>query len=215
MEQHYAETVAEDCVRTFKERLFGDASIILHTSDVVRNREPFGRMKEQRFRERFYKELNALMASLDFQVVACVIRKDAHAARYGLAAIDPYMLSLHILVERFCFEIGDAEAGGLILAERRNPTLDHELELAFLDLKVRGTRYLQAAQIERRIAGLSLRSKSENIAGLQLADLVASPIGRHVLGKRDHKDYRTIESKFRRGQGGQREGYGLIVLPKN
>lgn len=46
------------------------------------------------------------MAGLQCQVVACAVRKDEHLARYGIAALDPYMLSLDILVERFCFEIG-------------------------------------------------------------------------------------------------------------
>jgi hypothetical protein len=151
---------------------------------------------------------------LDFKIVACAIRKDVHLARYGVAALDPYMLSLDVLVERFCFEIGNVPGGGLIVAERRNPTLDTQLELAFLNLKVQGTRFLQAAQIQRQIVGLTPRPKSKNIAGLQLADLVATPIGRHVLGKKDHDDYRIIESKFRRDRRGRHTGFGLVVLPR-
>ncbi|HEU4740672.1 MAG TPA: DUF3800 domain-containing protein, partial [Meiothermus sp.] len=64
-----------------------------------------------------------------------------------------------------------------------------------------------------RIAGLNIHQKSENIAGLQLADLVVSPIGRYVLGKNIHRDFEIVESKFRRHQGSY-EGAGLVVLPK-
>ncbi|MBX3340705.1 MAG: hypothetical protein KF711_03890 [Nitrospira sp.] len=46
------------------------------------------------------------MRRLQFQVVACVIRKNDHLQRYGVAALDPYMLSLDVLVERFCMDIG-------------------------------------------------------------------------------------------------------------
>jgi hypothetical protein len=39
-------------------------------------------------------------------------------------------VSLNVLVERFCFEIGNQAGGGVIVAEKRDPTLDHQLELA-------------------------------------------------------------------------------------
>jgi hypothetical protein len=87
-------------------------------------------------------------------------------------------------------------------------------EAAFLNLKIQGTQYVDAAQIERRIAGLSLRAKTDNIAGLQLADLVATPIGRGLLAKKDLQDYNVIRSKFRTNRRGEYRGFGLIVLPR-
>jgi len=111
-------------------------------------------------------------------------------------------------------DIGNIPGSGLIIAERRDPTLDHELELAWLNLKIQGTRYFQAQQIESRILGLNLCAKCKNIAGLQLADLVVTPIGRYVLGKPIKEDFNAIESKFRRNPSGKWQGYGLIVLPK-
>lgn len=155
-----------------------------------------------------------LLRGLDFQVAASAIRKDDHLQRYGVAALDPYMLSLDVLVERFCMEIGKVSGGGVIVAERRDPTLDRELDIAWLNLKVQGTRFMQARDIENRILGLNLRAKAANIAGLQLADLIVTPIGRQVLGKPIKEDYRVVEEKFRRSRMGKVEGYGLVVLPK-
>lgn len=154
------------------------------------------------------------MLDLKYQVVACAVKKDSHLAQYGLAALDPYMLSLDILVERFCMEIGENEKNGIIVAEKRDPTLDREFELAWINLKVQGTQYLKASQIDRRILSLNLRGKKDNIAGLQLADLILTPIGRKILGKRTKEDYKIIESKFRRSPSGRVDGYGLVVLPK-
>jgi hypothetical protein len=154
------------------------------------------------------------MRRLEYTVVACAIRKDEHLSRYGVAALDPYMLSLDVLVERFCFEIGDVSGGGVIVSERRDPTLDRELDLAWLNLKIQGTRYIQAKDVEKRIIGLTLRAKADNLAGLQVADLVVSPIGRHVLGKADKEDWRIVNEKFRHSPSGRAEGYGLVVLPK-
>ena len=214
IDQRYAAGPLEDAFRAFKRRLFGRDDLILHTADITRNRNGFERLKERAFREYFYQELNALLRGIEFRVMACVIRKDDHLQRYGVAALDPYMLSLDVLVERFCMEIGNVDSGGVIVAERRDAMLDRELDIAWLNLKVQGTRYIKAKDIEKRVVGLNLRAKTANIAGLQLADLVVTPIGRKVLGKTIKEDYRVVEEKFRCSQTGKVEGYGLVVLPK-
>ncbi len=214
MDSDYAKDVLTPRMAEFKRQLFGREDIVLHTADITRNRNGFKRLKDTAFRLEFYSQLNALMRELEYRVVACAIRKDEHLARYGMAALDPYLMSLDILVERFCRDIGDVEDSGVIVAERRGPTLDHELELAWLNLKIQGTRFMRAKQVERRIQRLILKSKAANSAGLQLADLVVTPIGRKLLGKAIQEDYKIIESRFKRSPSGRIDGYGLVVLPK-
>ena len=214
VEKDYADGVLTRELNGFKQAFFGRTDIVLHTADIVRNRNGFEQLKGPDFRSRFLADLNDLMRRLRYTVVACAIRKDKHLSRYGVAALDPYLLSLDVLVERFCLDVGKVAGGGVIVAEKRDPTLDRQLDLAWLNLKIQGTRYLQANHIDERIQGLNLRSKRDNIAGLQLADLVVSPIGRHVLGKPDREDWRIVAEKFRCSQRGQVEGYGLIILPK-
>jgi hypothetical protein len=64
------------------------------------------------------------------------------------------------------------------------------------------------------IRRLKLVNKNRNVAGLQLADLVVSPIGRHVLGKPPKEDWRIVESRLRCNRRGDYRGYGLVVLPR-
>lgn len=117
--------------------------------------------------------------------------------------------------ERFCFEMGPQTGGGMIVAEKRGPTLDHQLDLAWLNLKIQGTAYLKAKTIEERIVNITSRHKNENIAGLQIADMIVTPIGRHLMGKKHiYPRFEAIEKKFRKGQAGNTEGAGLVVLPK-
>jgi hypothetical protein len=94
VDDQYAATVMETEVRRFKRDLFGSEEIILRTADIGRNRRGFERLQDQTVRTAFYERLNALIRSLDFKVVACAIKKDAHLARYGLAAMDPYFFGL-------------------------------------------------------------------------------------------------------------------------
>jgi hypothetical protein len=214
VDKDYAEGELTAELNQFKEEVFGTRAIVLHTADIARNRYGFERMQETAFRERFYRSLNALMRRLNYSVVACVVRKDEHLSRYGVAALDPYLLSLDVLVEQFCLDIGDVTGGGVVVAEKRDPILDRQLDVAWLNLKIQGTRFLQAKAIGKRLLGLNLRDKAENVAGLQLADLVVSPIGRHVLGKPPKEDWSIVQAKLRRGPKRNYEGYGLIILPK-
>ena len=219
MDEEYHNTKASELLNTMKDELFGGRDIILHTADFTRNKAGFEAMKDHVFRVRFFRWLERLAAELEFKVVACAIKKQEHLQKYGLGALDPYMLSLEVLVERFIFEVGTA--GGTIVAESRDETLNNALELAFLDLKIRGTHYVSAKKIRERIRNFGIRRKSENVAGLQLADIIATPVGRHVLGRRSYPAYAatgdfwdSVRPKLRRDWKGNAEGMGLVTLPK-
>jgi len=198
--------------KQMKRELFGRDDIIIHTADLTRNKNGFERMKETVFRERVYKELNAVMAELPYKVIGCAVRKDDHLDRYGMSAIDPYHLSLNVIVERAYFAVG--KKGKLhIIAESRDTTLDRMLDVVFLELKISGTHYISATELNTLGIELHIRQKSKNISGLQMADLVVTPIGRKVLGKNIHADWHVIESKLYRYKG-KCDGAGLVVLPK-
>ncbi|MBW1614661.1 MAG: DUF3800 domain-containing protein [Deltaproteobacteria bacterium] len=200
----------------YKRELFGRDDFILHTADIVRRSGPFQKLTNIEFRNRFYIETNRLMKNLEYMIIACVIRKDAHLQRYGIAAIDPYMLALRVLVERFVFEIKSCkgEKSGFIIAESRDETLDNQLRLAWMDLRTSGTEYIAASELRRHVTDLKIMKKSENIAGLQIADLVVSPIGRHILGKKPQEDWKIIQEKLRSNYEGRYMGFGLVILPK-
>lgn len=56
--------------------------------------------------------------------------------------------------------------------------------------------------------------QKHNSIGLQLADLVAHPIGQHFI-KPDqvNRAYHIAKTKFRRSAAGNIEGFGLKVFP--
>ena len=68
---------------------------------------------------------------------------------------------------------------------------------------IRGISY---QRLRRRVEGLIFKKKGDNEAGLQLADLVASPIGRRYLGKPAKEDWEIVAGKLR---------HGLVVFPKS
>jgi hypothetical protein len=57
-------------------------------------------------------------------------------------------------------------------------------------------------------------NKKINSCGLQIADLVVHPIGRHVINeKQNNRSFKIIEKKFFR-KNGAKEGYGLKIFPR-
>jgi len=138
----YAKDGMEQEVRRFKREVFGSDDIILHTSDICRNKNGFEKLKDSAFREEFYRKLNHLMRSLDYKVVACAIKKRAYLERYGAQAFDPYEQSLRILVERYCYEIGGYGDCGWIVAESRHQVLDGRLMSTWTELKTASTYHV-------------------------------------------------------------------------
>ncbi len=212
----YVRNVIEPRMRQFKQQYFGRDDVILHTVDMGRGGGDYAFLDAPAVRTRFYADLNQMLEELDYKVVACVIRKDAHVAKYGAHAADPYMYSLEILIERFCWELGEMLDGGFICAEKRNPHLDRELLHAWEELRTTwGTDYATSKRIEERIVGLDLRDKKPNLAATQLADLVITPIGRLAASrppKADRVQWAVVKRKLRR-HNGKIKGAGLVVRP--
>ena len=212
VDKEYADGPLTEAFDEFKRRMFGRADIVLHTADIIRTRNGFEALKDNEFRGYFYSELNAMMQDLRYSVVACVIHKFKHLRLYEPHQPDLYHLSFDVLVEMFRHDVGNVRNGGLIIAEKRQPALDQELQRHWLDLQISGNHYVKGDVIQSRIQTLDLRGKKENIAGLQLADLVVSPVGRRAMGKPDKGDWSIIERKLRRSRSGRTEGYGLVEL---
>ena len=96
-----------------------------------------------------------------------------------------------------------------VIVECRGKREDDELELEF-------RRVCDGANYRREKLLLDPRfvPKSANVPGLQIADLVARPIARHILDpKQPNRAYDVIEKKLDRSTTGMVRGFGLKVFP--
>ncbi len=217
VDRAYLRNTIEPELREFKMTHFGRDDVVLHTVDMGKGRNDYSFLANPAKRTAFYNQLNALLQQWEYQVVVCVFKLPGYVAQYHAPA-DPYHFGLEILIERFCKELGDAEDFGFICAEKRNPGLDRELLEAWdrLSSSRGGTTYTKSGEIRRKIIDLSLKDKRPNQAGMQLADLVVTPPGRHVAGllaNPNQVQWSVVESKLRKVRG-RYEGSGLIIRPK-
>lgn len=200
-------------IKEFKRNFFGTEDVILHTNEIVRNKGVFECLKDSNTRERFYNEINSLLDKLDYTVVASVIKKEEFISKYSYP-FDPYLLSLNFIIERFVYDLGGLNSVGEVIAESRGLKLDSSLRAEYNRILAEGTNYLSPKEIKEKIHSFNIKSKEPDLIGLQLADLIVSPIGRFILKKKIHKDFKIIENKIRRNPAGKYWGYGLKVFPE-
>lgn len=95
-----------------------------------------------------------------------------------------------------------------LLFESRGLKEDKDLELEF-------RRVCDNNRTKRILPfEIILADKRSNSAGLQIADLIARPIGRQILKpEQPNRAYEIIEKKFRRNSKGNLNGWGLKLFP--
>jgi hypothetical protein len=170
--------------KNLKTSYFGDSQIILHTKEMTRpaRSKDIRNLKfhDPNFRRDFYLEVNALVESIDCKIVACAIRKNLLLLQYGEHADDPYLFCFDNLLNRILFESsGEVK----IFPEQRRGGEDNKLEIAFLNAKLSGTKFIRGHVIKLRISEFRIMDKKTNSSGLQLADLIVTPIARNILNK--------------------------------
>lgn len=203
-----------------KRKHFDTDQIILHSKEMTHpqgsSHPGYVKFMDVDFRRRFYADFEKMLTELDIVIVACVILKNKHFAKYGLEAKDPYLLSFDNLLNRLVFELDDTQKGRVV-AESRNSVLDNQLEIAYLSARVEGTSKVRPAEMKQKIEGaITFSKKVENVAGIQIADMVATPIARHFLEKPERPGnqlrYDVVFQKVR-NINGRWENIGITKIP--
>lgn len=206
----YAQVVVP-AVRELKQRYFGNRQVTLHERDIRRNIGVYGTLGGLAQRRAFEVELVELVEALPFVVIAIAVHKARLRARYPKPD-DPYSLCLRFAIERLRMHV-NAEAGrshvARIIAESRNPVADRQLRAAFESFRTGDYLGTSIENVE-----LDFATKRDGHAGMEIADLIANPIARHVLGLPEALiPFSVIDAKLRRDQWGSADGWGLKVFP--
>lgn len=182
----HVEQVIHPEMEALKRRYFGshpDDPIIFHRKEMLNALPPFDPLKDPAVCGRFDEEVIDSLTSWSYTVFSVCIDKKAHRETYTTWRYDPYHYCLAVLLERFVFFLDNQDAQGDVLAESRGGKEDRRLKGSFENLWCKGTSFLEAARLQRRLTSkqLKVKIKANNIAGLQLADLIAHPSRAEIL----------------------------------
>lgn len=196
-------SVLDQKLKDLRVEPFGSLELVLHTAEITRPSKSKdtlnAKFDDPSFRRCFYKRINALIEESHFSLITCVIKKDKLHIQDGANAIDPYIYSLNVLLDRILTRCYDQSCR--IYPEKRDRVENIKIELEYLRAKNAGTAHFTGAQVSEIVEEFVLKDKSANISGLRLINLIVFPIGRHVLGLRKKKagndvSYKSIENKL-------------------
>jgi hypothetical protein len=202
-----------------------DDPVVLHRKDIIAGKGPFGVLKDPERRAAFDADILKLIHQLAFEVITVVIDKQEHLSRYRVWQQNPYHYCLEALLERYIKTMRRKEAHGDVWAEQRGGKPDRQLEKCFEFLHKNGTGYVEKTDVQGCLTNckIKLRPKTANVAGLQLADLLAHPSARHIQRQKLGSSRATafeakiveqlVKTKYQRSPSGKIEGYGTKWLP--
>lgn len=186
MEFDYVRTVVYPQLEQLKVKHFAshpDEPLILHRKEIMNSKPPFDSLRDPLKRRKFDKELLDLMRSWEYTVISVCIDKKRYKETYRIWRYDPYHYCLAILLERFALFLERMNSRGDVMAESRGGKEDKRLKASFTKLWQNGTEYIAADRFQKVLTSkqLKIKPKSNNISGLQLADLLAHPSRNEIL----------------------------------
>jgi len=191
IELGYVESIMYPQMESLKSAYFGshpDDPVILHRKELVNRRGPFVSLRDPAVNAAFDRELLDLMRGWHFTVISVCLVKRQNRERYTVWQYDPYHYCLAVLLERYVYFLNRRGVHGDVIAESRGGKEDRRLKESFARLCERGSDYVDAAPIGRALTSgqLKVKQKSNDLAGLQRADLVAHPSRNEVLNENGH-----------------------------
>ncbi|MBI5446414.1 MAG: DUF3800 domain-containing protein [Deltaproteobacteria bacterium] len=228
MELGYVDRTAFPAVEELKRTYFGshpDDPVVFHRKELVNRKHPFEALREEATVRAFNSDLLGLLRRLDYTVISVVIDKLEHQERYQVWRHDPYHYCLEVLVERYVLWLRGRGAMGAVMAESRGGREDRRLKDSFERVAAEGSDFIEPEVFTAHLTSrqLKVKPKANNIAGLQLADLLAHPSFRATLARRHRQPLPENfggeiakvleEAKYNRSRDGRIEGWGRKWLP--
>ena len=213
--RHYAEKIIP-AVEKLKFNYFGHDSVVLHEHDIRKQKGDFAFLSHLPTRLEFVRQLSSIMDVSNFILIACVVDKARMSKSEG-ASTNPYHIALDICLESlrgFLVEKKQDHLQTHVVVECRGKKEDRELELEFRRICDGNNPGLRQLPFDVVFA-----DKKTNLAGLQLADLVARPVGLNYLRPAQaNQAFDMLKRKFycdggRENVGSGYENVGLMIYP--
>ena len=155
-----------------------DDPVILHRSEIVKRKRWFGVLQDPARNTAWENDIVDYMQKLDAQIFTVVIDKDEHRRKFPAVPLyDPYDYSLAVLLNRVRGFLNLQPGTADVVAEGRGKVEDAQLAAAYVKLRtIGGGTYGSAAEysLTYPVDAIVIKRKVDNIAGLQVADLVAA-----------------------------------------
>ncbi|OGF50132.1 MAG: hypothetical protein A2231_11905 [Candidatus Firestonebacteria bacterium RIFOXYA2_FULL_40_8] len=203
-----------------------DQPFVFHRKELVNKKGVFSKLLDAQREKEFNAEILEFFRDSDYTIIAAVIDKKKQLDNYKGFAYHPYNYCLNAILERYCGFLQFNKAVCDVLAESRGGEEDTLLKNAYSQVYISGTNFRPTKFFQDALTSkeIKIKKKTANIAGLQLADLIAHPVKTEILiennlveeseGKVFGRSVcEVIKNKYNsRYYNGKVGGYGKILL---
>ena len=185
----YARDALHPQMESLKTSYFGshpDDPVILHRSDMINRRNAFMPLNDPDIRRQFDTELLSLIQNWEFDVITICLDKKKHSRAYHNSPLGPYHHCMRALIETYCHLLASRTITGDVMVEARGKKEDRRLKEEFRAVWDNGIEEIPAQRIQQLLTSrdLKIKPKNANVAGLQLADILANPSRSEILHAR-------------------------------
>lgn len=188
--------------QAFKYKYWGHDQIILHENEIRKEKGPFAFLRTSRLlRESFHSDLAKIIAQSDIELVASVIQKEKLLKKYS-KPYNPYEIALLFCMEESAALLrraNQSEALTHLIVEGRGSKENNELELEFRRICDNKSKWgYKNTDFSKTAFEMLCADKKSNSTGLQLADLIARPIGlKWLRPTQENRAFEIIHPKLK------------------
>ena len=204
--------IVEQEINKFKIKYFRKTNVILRSYDIRKQKGEFKLLINTKKRNEFMDDLSQILSVLDYKIIAAAIKKENLKNQY-IDPHSPYHLCFRFILERAVMFLGRSKEQLIFRIESRETHNDQKLAEEYEKFRNTDHHLFSTTEIQNKFLDLSFNQKSQNIAGMQIADLIAYPIGRWVIDqKKENKSFEIVKRKIHQ-KNGEILNYGLKIFP--
>lgn len=230
----YADGQFTKCMNALKFAVFGTTEVVLHRREMMKKEPaPYDLLKDPEVQSLCDERIMEIVTQACYTAIAVMIDKKALVEQYP-KQVNPYHYCLMALIERYINWLKERGAVGDVMAESRTKKANKKLSGAYRYLYKHGTRAWSStklvhspSEVQKHLTSgeIKLKGKDSNVAGLQLADILASPARRDLICRKEGVEMNECfgkgivqelrKTKYRRSTWPpyKLEGYGTKILP--
>ncbi len=185
--------------------------------DTVKYPE-YAKFNKKSERKNLYEEIKKIFVNNDLIIIGSSINKEKLKNYYSVGGRnkqDVSLVTMQLLLENYCHFLCFNNGVGNIIYEHRELFENERLRDRYYHMKLMGSMYMNKETAEKRLLGIDFVNKSENCAGLQIADFVPLSFAReHMMVSQGSPNiFSTL--KYCRYDGGinQKDKFGVKYMP--
>ena len=187
-------------IKSIKQDLWKGEKVIFNSRQIKKYENEFRILRDYTTNLIFKRRIKRLTIDSEYTVIAASLKKDTNKIPKIELAQNIYRDTFKFILQQTLSALDTVESRHeplFIIFKKRGLLEDNGLRKYIKKLLKHGTPKIRPDMIKTRTIKIFFFDKSKNVAGLQLADLVTSPVAGYLLDKnRKNRLYKFLEFKL-------------------